>query len=344
MTSDVTPALARNASLSAGVLIASYKRPTDLARCLQALASQNRRPDDVMVIVRDGDRETTRLLARHDASSIPLRSIAVSAPGTVAARNAGLEACCTGVVAIIDDDTVPAPDWLARVVERFVEDPDLGGLGGRDRCHDGKCFDDGKAEVVGRIQWFGRCIGNHHLGSGAARLVDFLKGANMSYRASAIADIRFDSRLRGTGAVAHEDMAFSIAVRRAGWKLLYDPQIVVEHYPGQRDEARYYSVARVDDTSGFYDHAYNFAVALWDDLTAPRRCAFMAWSFLVGTGTCPGLVQAVRYTPRLGRASWQRFWLNQRAFTAAFRDMLRGVPAGRSVASTSAPPPRRGVA
>jgi hypothetical protein len=43
-------------------------------------------------------------------------------------------------------------------------------------------------------------IGNHHLGVGEPREVDVLKGVNMSYRRTAIADIHFDERMRGTGA------------------------------------------------------------------------------------------------------------------------------------------------
>lgn len=50
------------------------------------------------------------------------------------------------------------------------------------------------------IQWFGRIIGNHHLGVGLPQKVDFLKGANMSYRAQVLATLRFDTRLRGAGA------------------------------------------------------------------------------------------------------------------------------------------------
>ena len=114
--------------------------------------------------------------------ALPLTIVRVTTPGTVAARNAGLDVCTSDVLCIVDDDTEPQPEWLAVVLRRFVEDPALGGLGGRDRCFDGTAFDDRQEEVVGRIQWHGRMIGNHHLGYGAMREVDFLKGANMSFR------------------------------------------------------------------------------------------------------------------------------------------------------------------
>ena len=59
---------------------------------------------------------------------------------------------------------------------------------------------EGSRAVVGKLAWFGRLTGNHHLGVGGGREVDVLKGVNMSFRREAIADLRFDQRMRGSGA------------------------------------------------------------------------------------------------------------------------------------------------
>ncbi len=322
---------------SIGVLIATYCRPEELARCLRALADQQRQADDVMVVVRDTDAATRRFLDGFHDPRCPVRAITVSAPGVVAARNAGLAACRTDVLAMVDDDAAPHPDWLLRIGAHFAADPLLGGLGGRDRCHDGAGFDDRQAAVVGRIQWFGRLIGNHHLGVGPVRDVDFLKGANMSYRVQALAGVRFNTRLQGNGAGPHEDMAFSIDVRRRGWRLRYDPQVLVDHYAAPREEPRHYvAIAGVTNAASFSNHAFNIVVALWDDLSPPRRLAFALWSLLVGTGTFPGLAQAVRFTPRLGLQSWRRFMLAQRGVFAAYRTLLARADAVESGLQTAA--------
>jgi cellulose synthase/poly-beta-1,6-N-acetylglucosamine synthase-like glycosyltransferase len=305
-----------------GVLIASYKRPGILLSCLRSLTQQLRAADDVIVVVREDDAETSAML-EETAVALPLRIVRVTAPGTVAARNAGLEACRTDVLCILDDDTEPQVEWLERVLQRFVEDPALGGLGGRDRCFDGKAFDDRQEAVVGRIQWCGRMIGNHHLGYGAMREVDFLKGANMSFRAEAFARVRFDARLKGRGAQPREDTAFSVAVKAAGWKLAYDPAAVVDHYAAVRDEARHYvDVKALQDEESFRDFSYNDIVSIWPALNGVRRAAFVCWSVLVGTRVCPGLVQAVRFTPRLGGESWRRFVVAQQGKFMAFRELL----------------------
>ena len=311
------------AALSVGVLICSYRRADTLLRGLAALAIQEHRPDDVMVVLRDTDHESRERIARRAPDGLALRVLTVTLPGTVQALNTGLEACRTDLLAITDDDTVPHPDWLARIHACFAADSRLGGLGGRDRCHDGERFDDRGVPVVGRIAWYGRAVGNHHIGAGGLRDVEWLKGANMSYRAEAFAAVRFDRRLRGRGAQPFEDAGFAMAVRRAGWRLRYDPHVLVDHYAARRDDVRHYaSIGPVVDPDGLRTYAYNCVVTCWDSFTPPRRLAFALWALLVGTGTIPGLVQAVRYTPSLGRDAWRRFVVAQQGNAQAWRDLL----------------------
>ncbi len=307
-----------------GVLICSYKRPESLLSCLAALADQRRRPDDVIVVARESDPATLAALRTRAADGLPLRVVVVTVPGKICALNAGLDACRTDILTIADDDTVARPDWLERVSDHFAADPTLGGLGGRDRCHDGEGFDDRQRTVVGRLQWFGRTIGNHHLGYGGPREVHFLKGANMSYRAEAFATLRFDLRLRGQGAQPSEDLAFSLAVRRAGWRLVYDPAVLIDHYAAPRNEPRHYVVGSplMADPAGYFDIAYNNVIALWDALPPARRAVYAAWALLVGTRVLPGLVQAVRTTPGQGRMAWRRFLLCQQAHLAAYALLL----------------------
>ena len=324
---------------SIGVLICSYRRVEALARCLEALAAQERRPDDVIVVVRADDGPTHDWLATREADGVALRTVQVTHPGTVHALNAGLDACWTDILAITDDDTAARPDWLRRIFDHFRADSRLGALGGRDRCHDGDRFDDREAEVVGRIAWYGRAIGNHHAGTGGLRDVDYLKGANMSYRARAFTRIRFDRRLRGVGAQPYEDAAFSLAVGRAGWRIRYDPRVLVHHYAATRAAVRHYSViGPVTDPEGLVDYAYNNVVAYWDGMTRWRRIGFAAWSVLVGMGTTPGLLQALRFTPSLGRASWLRFVLTQRGKLQAARDLAAVSRRDRPSAGIAAQP------
>jgi cellulose synthase/poly-beta-1,6-N-acetylglucosamine synthase-like glycosyltransferase len=281
--------------LTIAVLIPTYHRPQSLVRCLDALKKQSRIPDEVLVMVRDADAETKALLEHCEFASSTLRVVTVIVPGVVAALNAGLEAARADIIAITDDDAVPRPDWLARINTHFRADPKVGGVGGRDWLHyDGK-VDDGARKVVGRVQWFGRVIGNHHLGVGGPREVCVLKGANMSVRRAAIQSVRFDKRLRGTGAQVHNELAFSLAVKRAGWKLIYDPAVAVDHYLAPRfgEEQR--------DRYEWTNAAYNETLSLLEHVTPMRRLVFIIWAVLVGTRSSPGLLQWLRFLPREGR-------------------------------------------
>ncbi len=178
------------------VLIPTYRRPKDLMRCLEALKKQSRGPNEVLVVVRYDDTETWALLESIDLGSSPLRTVTVKVPGQVAALNAGLGAARGDIIAITDDDAAPHPDWLARIEAHFQTDPKVGGVGGRDWVYHGDRLVDGAREVVGKVRWFGRVIGNHHLGVGGPREVDVLKGVNLSYRRVAIQGLHFDQRLR----------------------------------------------------------------------------------------------------------------------------------------------------
>jgi GT2 family glycosyltransferase len=291
------------------VIIPTYRRPRDLRRCLEALQNQVRPANEIQVVVRDSDHETWAMLQSFP-SGLHLQTVTV--PGVVAAMNLGLEAAQGDIVAFTDDDAAPHPDWLARIEAYFISDDRLAGVGGRDWIHNDTQLDSGTRPIVGRLQWFGRIIGNHHLGTGSAREVDVLKGVNMSYRRSAIADLRFDERMRGTGAQVHFEIAFCFALKRAGWKLLYDPLIAVDHYPAQRfDEDQRHSFNSLAKANA----VHNETLVLLEHLSPLQQMIFWVWAILVGTRDAMGIVQWLRFLPSRGSlsgqhlmASWRGRW------------------------------------
>lgn len=298
------------------VIIPTYRRPKDLARCLEALRKQTRPADEVLVVVRDTDDQTWTFLEAFNSDPLPLRTVTVRVTGQVAAMNAGLDTAQGDIIAFTDDDAAPHTDWLARIEVHFLSDDRVGGVGGRDWVYRGTQLEDGTREVVGRVQWFGRVIGNHHQGVGKAREVDVIKGANSSYRRTAIADLRFDKRLRGTGSQINNELAFCLALRRANWKLIYDPAVAVDHYPAQRFDE--------DQRNRFNEIAlanivHNETLALLEHLPPLRRAVFLLWATLIGTREARGFVQWLRFLPGEGslagqkmlaclRGRWQGWW------------------------------------
>ncbi|MEG4860752.1 glycosyltransferase family 2 protein [Microcoleus sp. K1-B6] len=297
--------------LTISVVIPSYRRPKDLARCLEAVQKQNRQADEVLVTVRDTDTETWTFLASFNPAVLPLRiiKVSVSVPGVVAAMNAGMDGACGDIIAFTDDDATPHTDWLERIEAHFLSDSNIGGVGGRDWVYHGTQLEEGQREVVGQVQWFGRVIGEHHLGVGEAREVDVLKGVNMSFRRSAIAQMHFDPRMRGTGAQVHFELAFSLSLKRAGWKLIYDPKVAVDHYPAQRFDE--------DQRNRFNDIAlinavHNETLVLLENLPSTQRIAFVFWAILVGTRDAPGFLQGFRFLPKEGTLAGQKLLASMR--------------------------------
>jgi GT2 family glycosyltransferase len=286
------------------VIVPTYRRPQDLTRCLQALTQQSRLPTEVIVVVRDQDSDTWNLLETLKALPLPLKTVTVSIPGVIAAMNAGVAAASGDFIAFTDDDAAPHPDWLQRIEAYFLADDRVGGVGGRDAIQRSEPWFHGERDIVGRLQWYGRLIGEHHRGSGTAREVDVLKGVNMSFRRSAFNQLQFDQRLLGTGAQVHFEVAFCLSLKRQGWKLIYDPAIVVDHYIAQRfDEDQRESFNSVALTNA----VHNETLALLEHLPPLQQIAFWLWAVLIGSWQAPGFVQWLRMLLKerpLARSKW----------------------------------------
>ena len=288
------------------VIIPTYHRPIHLHNCLTGFKLQVRMADEILLIVRDTDRLTWEFLESFDAEFLPIKTLTVKATGVVAAMNLGLDAAEGDIVCFIDDDAVPHNDWLAKIEAHFLADPQLVGLGGRDCMYlDKEKLVEGQKSVVGKLQWFGRMIANHHLGVGQPREADFLKGVNMSYRREAIADMSFDRRMKGTGAQAHFEVSFCLSLRRAGCKLLYDPRIVVDHYLAERFDE---DIRDRFNSAAFFNEVHNETLAILDHFSPSKRILFMTWAMLVGTRKAFGLVQLIRFLPREGKMAIDK-WL-----------------------------------
>lgn len=83
-----------------------------LDRCLRALAVQTSPPWEV-VVVDNGSTDDTPAVARaHGARVVPQPRV-----GIPVAAATGYDAARGEVIARLDADSVPPPDWVARVVE-----------------------------------------------------------------------------------------------------------------------------------------------------------------------------------------------------------------------------------
>jgi GT2 family glycosyltransferase len=257
------------------------------------LSHQTRGPDEVIIVARSDDSPTAQIV--QESRDLPLRSVFVSEPGVVAAMNVGLGAALGDIIALTDDDAAPWTDWLARIEQMFESDARLGGVGGKDWQYKGKplTLDDGAESRSGELQWWGRVIGDHHHATaGPPREVVVVKGVNCGYRTEALRQVGgFDTRLLGGGAQVHWELSLGLAIRRAGWKIVFDPALGVDHFPAERFD---------EDRRGQFNPeaqrnmVFNETIILCEEFRGIQKAGFLAWAFLIGTRGAPGLLQVPR--------------------------------------------------
>ncbi len=116
------------------VVICTYNRATVLPRVLCGLSEQTIDLDRLeIVIVDNGSTDPTRQIAESFKQRFPRYIYHFEKePGLSIARNRGWKLASAPVVAFLDDDAIPAPDWAECILKAFDEiHPSLDCLGGK---------------------------------------------------------------------------------------------------------------------------------------------------------------------------------------------------------------------
>jgi GT2 family glycosyltransferase len=100
------------------VVISTLDRPVQLARCLDALLTGSRQPVAAVVVDQGDSTRTAPVVTATRERGLVVTHLMQPRWGLSASQNAGVRAANTEVVAIVDDDCVPAADWV-QVIERL---------------------------------------------------------------------------------------------------------------------------------------------------------------------------------------------------------------------------------
>lgn len=110
------------------VVVCTHNRPDDLRRCLDAIARLDD-PVDLIVIDSASDPPIRPIVDQFTNRDPSPRTVREHTPGLSRARNRGLALAATQLVAYLDDDCTPQPDWARRITAPFAN-PQVAVVGG----------------------------------------------------------------------------------------------------------------------------------------------------------------------------------------------------------------------
>lgn len=197
-------------------VIPVHGRPAELARCLAGLTALE------VIVVDDGSPDAAAIAAVAAAAGARcLRRDHRGGPG--AARNTGLAAVRTPLVAFVDSDCVPGPGWLDPLLPHFA-DPAVGAVAPRIVAHEPGGGWLARYEGTRSALDMG---GSESIVRPGAR-VPYVPGAALvARRVAAAAGFAEDMQVG-------EDVDFVWRLAAAGWHVRYEPRAAVPHQHRER--------------------------------------------------------------------------------------------------------------
>jgi GT2 family glycosyltransferase len=195
------------------VVVCAYNAADTLDECLTSLDAL-RYPNVEIIVVNDGSTDDTgAIAARHPL----VRVIHTANAGLAAARNVGLAHATGDIVAYTDADVRVDPDWLAYLVQRFV-DSDVAAVGGPNI-------------VPAEDPWMAQCVARAPGGPTHVllddRVAEHIPGCNCAFRREALLAIGgFNPVFLRAG----DDVDVCWRVQARGWRIGFAPAALVWHH------------------------------------------------------------------------------------------------------------------
>jgi GT2 family glycosyltransferase len=193
------------------VVVCSHNGASTLGNCLEGLARLEY-PEYEVLLVDDGSSDDTAEIGE----AFGVRVIRTEHSGLSAARNAGLREATGEIVAYLDDDCRPDPQWLTYLAATFMVTPHAG-VGGPN-------------VPPGDNRAIARCVASapggpiHVLVSD--REAEHIPGCNMAFRRDVLLEIGgFDPQFW----VAGDDVDVCWRLQQRGWTLGFSPGAMVWH-------------------------------------------------------------------------------------------------------------------
>jgi glycosyltransferase involved in cell wall biosynthesis len=223
------------------VVVCTHNRPSDLARCLDALAALDE-PAEVIVVDSASDPPCAELVAGYEPRIPGIVYLHEPEPGLSKARNRGLARARAPIVAFVDDDAAPRREWSREMLAAFAADASIGCVGGA--C--APAFEPGAKRppwLSDRLLQFAGITRFGDRPRDARSSAEWPFGANIAFRVSALGHRAFRESLgrHATTLLSGEESALVEQLRADGWRIWLEPRAVVDHsVGGERCRSAYY--------------------------------------------------------------------------------------------------------
>lgn len=214
---------------AASIVIPVFNRLDLTLGCLHALAACNDATPFEVIVVDDGSSDESGT-ALPTIPGLRYRRNAANL-GFIGACNAGADLARGEFLVFLNNDTTVQPGWLDALLDTFRAHPDTGLAGSALIYPDGRLQEAGGIVFSDGSGWnYGRFEDPSHPRYQHVREVDYCSGAALALRGELFRELGgFDERY---APAYYEDTDLAMRVRRAGWKVRFQPASVVVHHEG----------------------------------------------------------------------------------------------------------------
>lgn len=213
-------------NLKVSIVINTLNRLSTLPNTLKALQYLRYPTFEVIVVNGPSTDGTQEYLSRDWSNKIKLCSCPLA--NLSLSRNIGIENAAGDVVCFIDDDAIPEPDWLDKIVSSYVDDS-IGAVGGWARDNSGVHFQTkyiaSSLDGTSKIDFDNESDLNSFIKSHQDYFAALI-GVNSSFRRKVLDELRgFDEEYQ----YYLEETDLIYRINKAGWRVEMLPDAEVHH-------------------------------------------------------------------------------------------------------------------